>query len=318
MTDRPRVTLGVMTYNNERYLAGAFDAVLAQDFSDFEVVVCDNQSTDATWDICQRYAAKDSRFRIHRNESNLGFSGNFNRVASLARGEYFRLTAHDDLIAPTLLSRCVEVMDANPQASLVYPHSVVIDGAGNYACDWDDMDELRDPRPSRRLAEVIRTYVLCNELFGLMRTETLRRTKMYRPFSATDVKLLCELAVRGEFHVVPEPLFLRRIHNESSFIGDHAPGELYRWLEPELAKEGQIPSSYDKPGGDDNRLTIETIKALMGSEFSLPMRLRLTATFATVWHIRRTRRFLGRWRRKLMGVPKEPPPWEAAGQTSTP
>src|SRR5262245_52548107 len=114
--DNPRVTLGVTAYNNERYLPGAFDAIIAQDFGDFEVVVCDNQSTDATWDICQAYADKDSRFRIYRNDRNLGHSTNYARVVSLARGEFFRLTAHDDRIEPTLLSRCVEALDADHRA----------------------------------------------------------------------------------------------------------------------------------------------------------------------------------------------------------
>ncbi len=130
MTQRaPRVTIGFATYNVERYLAGAFDAVLAQDYPDFEVVVCDNGSTDSTWEICQRYADKDSRFRIQQNETNLGYSGNVARLVSLARGEFFRLTGHDDLMAPTLVGRCVAALDANPRAVLAYARGIAIDGA---------------------------------------------------------------------------------------------------------------------------------------------------------------------------------------------
>ena len=82
----PRVTIGFATYNVERYLSGAFDAVLAQDYPDFEVVVCDNGSTDSTWEICQRYADKDSRFRIQRNETNLGYARNMARLVTPGPG----------------------------------------------------------------------------------------------------------------------------------------------------------------------------------------------------------------------------------------
>src|SRR5262245_58806863 len=122
----PRVTIGVTTFDVETYLAGAFDSILAQDFEDYEVVVCDNRSTDASWEICQHYAAKDSRFRIFQNDSNIGMAANFAKVVSLARGEYFKLSSHDDRMGPTLLSRCVDALDANRSAVLAQGHTIVI------------------------------------------------------------------------------------------------------------------------------------------------------------------------------------------------
>ena len=127
MSTGPTVTLAFTTYNVARYIAGAFDAVLAQDFQDFEVVVADNQLTDSTWEICAEYARKDARFRIHRNSENVGVFMNVRRVIELANGRYFRLTAHDDLMAPTLLSRCVDVLESDPTAVLAYPSTIIID-----------------------------------------------------------------------------------------------------------------------------------------------------------------------------------------------
>lgn len=311
MAGSPRVSIGVMTFNNGRYLAGAFDAVLAQDFTDFEIVVCDNESTDATWEICERYAATDDRFRIFRNGNNLGVSGNFNRVVGLARGEFFRLTSHDDLMAPALLRRCVETLDANPRAVLAHPLTAVIDGDGNHVCDWDSDLDLREDSPTRRLVRLVGQWILCNELFGLVRTDVLRQTRLFAPFASTDKRLLVELAVRGEFHLIPERLFFRRIHDSTSFRTGRAeaPGGTYGWLEPEHAAKG-APTRYNRPHGDDGRLTWETTRALLGSDLPLPDRLRDGAAFATYWQYRRARIFAGRHRRRLMRVPIPPAPWD--------
>jgi glycosyltransferase involved in cell wall biosynthesis len=302
MADAPRVTLGVTTCNVDRFLPGAFDAVLAQDFADFEVVVCDNQSTDSTWDICERYARKDNRFRVYRNDTNLGQAGNFRRVVELARGEYFRLTSHDDLMAPTLLRRCVEVLDADPSAVLARPRTIVISDAGDELFRCADETDLDSGSPSRRIAALLRQWSLCNEVFGLIRTDVLRRTRLLSPhFVSSDRRMLVELAVRGRFRVVDEPLFYRRVDQSSSYGGDRS-GPTYQWLEPELAERGHFPEKYAKLGGDYNALTVETMKALVRNELPLPTRLTTTAAFGVFWTTRRARTTVGRWRRRVTGA----------------
>lgn len=294
-----RVTLAFTTFNVERYLAGAFDAVLAQDYTDFEVVVCDNRSTDGTWDICQRYAAKDDRFRIHRNETNLGVAGNFQRAVSLARGEFFRLTAHDDLMAPTLLRRCVEVLDANPAAVLAYPRATVIDddGAELFVCEGEP--DLRDARPSRRIADLVRAWQLNNEIFGLIRTDVLRRTRGHGAFASGDRRLLVELAALGEFHLIPEALFYRRVHRLSTFGGGRDATERSQWLEPNLRGQGR----FDWADGAVSRMTYETVKALLRNQLPRSTRLRTATAFAVAWPARCARVTLGRWRRQLVRLP---------------
>lgn len=296
MADTPRVTIGVTAYNNERYLPGALDAVLAQDFADFEVVVCDNQSTDATWEICQAYADKDSRFRVFRNPRNLGVAGNLRRVLELAQGEYFRWTSHDDLIAPTLLSRCVEALDGNPRAVLAYPRGLVIDDDGSELFACENEPDIRDRTPMRRVASAMGTLEYCNPQFGLIRTEVLRRTRLIGQFAASDNRLLVELAVRGEFHLVPERLFFRRAHQQSSFGGERTLRQRYEWLEPDVAKRRTLRL---RSGKEVPRITIETIKALLRNELPVQTRLTATAMYCVVWPTRIARTQLGLWRRQL-------------------
>ena len=84
-------------YNGEKYLKEQIDSILCQTVSDFELVICDDCSTDETWEIIQQYADKDSRFSIYRNEYNLGFYKNFEKAISLCRGDYIALSDQDDI-----------------------------------------------------------------------------------------------------------------------------------------------------------------------------------------------------------------------------
>ena len=315
MSDSPRVTLGVTTYNVERYLARAFDAVLAQDFTDFEVVVCDNQSTDGTWDICRQYAERDSRFRIHRNETNLGQTGNFERVVSLARGEYFRLTAHDDLMAPALLSRCVEALDADPDAVLAYPGGVLIDEHGDELFRAPDEGPLTHPRATRRIVGLVGRWQYINELFGVIRTDVLRRTRLSGPYVSADRRMVVELLARGSFVYVPQTLFYRRVHEENSFGAKR--GDVYQWLEPDVARSHRGTTKAPRIGSDYFRLTVDTVVSLLRGDLPLPQRLATAATFGGYFTLRRLRTWAGRQRRRIRGLPLvDAPPVSRPPRTS--
>lgn len=96
----PHVSIGMPVYNGGRYVKAALEAVLAQTFRDFELIISDNASTDATEAICREYAARDPRIHYSRNGENLGAARNSNRTVELATGQYFKWAHHDDLCAP--------------------------------------------------------------------------------------------------------------------------------------------------------------------------------------------------------------------------
>src|ERR1700742_2966611 len=101
----PTVSIGLPVFNGERYLEEALFSLLNQTFRDFELIICDNASTDRTPDICTRHAARDRRIRYARNARNLGASSNFNKCFMLARGRYFRWAAYDDKCGPEHLAQ---------------------------------------------------------------------------------------------------------------------------------------------------------------------------------------------------------------------
>lgn len=113
----PKVSVCIPTFNGERFVAATIESVLSQSFADFELVLVDDASTDETPRIIERFC--DSRIKVHRNETNLGFEGNFNRALQLATGEYVKVLPMDDLIFPGCLERQVAILDDARYATVV-------------------------------------------------------------------------------------------------------------------------------------------------------------------------------------------------------
>ena len=291
MAGTPRVSLGVPLYNAERYLEGCLDALLAQDHSDFEIIISDNASTDRTWEICQRYAARDPRIRLYRNPRNFGGHVNYARVVELARGELFKWVAYDDVCLPSYVSTCVAALDAaGERVVLAYPRTVLIDEAGEVIGPYADGMHLRDHRPWRRVAGVAQHISLCHAHLGVFRLSALRRTGMIRPYLSSDYTLLAEVARLGEIHEVDQPLFQRRMHGASTWQGaDSSAASALAW--------------YGKQGARVRaprlRMLVETLRMLSTGEPRLSTRLSSAAAFLATWWARRVRVLLGRWRRQL-------------------
>lgn len=210
------VTVGVPVRNGGRYLDEALAALRSQTFRDFEVVISDNASTDDTADICRRHAADDLRIAYHRNDRDRGAVHNFNRCLELARGRYFTWKAHDDLVAPTFLARCVARLEDEPDAVLCHTRTHIVDADGRVLGVYDPATLGTDAdRPSSRFgARVVAPH--CVEVFGVIRTDALRRVRPLQPFVGSDRAVLAELALEGRFVTVDEPLFHNRKHPDRS------------------------------------------------------------------------------------------------------
>jgi glycosyltransferase involved in cell wall biosynthesis len=105
-------------YNREAFIAEAIESVLAQTFTDFELIVVDDGSKDRTMEIARSYAQRDSRIRLYQNEKNIGQFANRNYAASLATGEFIKYHDSDDVMYPHCLAIMTELLAAYPEASV--------------------------------------------------------------------------------------------------------------------------------------------------------------------------------------------------------
>jgi glycosyltransferase involved in cell wall biosynthesis len=210
----PRVSVGLPVFNGEAYLAPAIESILGQTFPDLELIISDNASTDRTADICRSFADQDPRLRYFRQERNLGASPNYDFTFYQARGEYFKWAAHDDVIDPTMIERCVEVLDRYPDVQLAFPRTLRIDATGAVVGVYPDYSEMRlmSSRPSKRFGDIICKMHNCVAFFGLTRRAELATTLLHAAYEDADRHLLAQLALRGPLFEIPDHLFQRRDH----------------------------------------------------------------------------------------------------------
>jgi glycosyltransferase involved in cell wall biosynthesis len=232
----PRVTVGLAVYNGERYLAASIESILNQTFDNLELVICDNDSSDRTEEICRHYAAADRRVRYYRNPQNIGGVRNENRTFFLARGEFFKLAAHDDLMSLNFLEVSVAALDANPAAELVTPSVVVIDGDGAELPTTAPIAGI-EPSPAARIRALVDRRYMCEATYGVARTSALRAIRPQGNFLHSDRIVLCELAIRAPFLFAPDAIFYRRLHTGNMFQDWR--GRM-SWFQPELKRSGRI------------------------------------------------------------------------------
>ena len=235
----PRLSIGLPVYNGEEYLTGSLDALLGQSFEDFELIISDNASTDATADICRRYAKQDSRVRYIRQPRNIGLSPNHNFVFRESRGELFKWAAADDLYGRELLRRCVDALDEHPDVVLAHSWEAAIDEAGNVTQSLDYPLETDSPRAPERfrsilfgssglfeskepgihgLVRVANHGILrsCDQ-YGVIRADVLRKVAPLDSYHHSDRIITCEIALHGPFHITPEWLYFRRDYPDRTY-----------------------------------------------------------------------------------------------------
>ena len=193
MATSPRLSIGLPVLNGELFLEAAVDCLLRQTFTEFDLTICDNASTDRTAEIAATLMARDRRVRYIRNTVNIGASPNFTKVARLATAPYFKWAAHDDLYMPAYLERCVHTLDTNSAVVLAHSDCMFIDETGAafspgsrpglFVCPRTGLQLPVDPvdlaeagAPLQRFTDVVRRSTLGSHMFGVIRRDALERT----------------------------------------------------------------------------------------------------------------------------------------------
>lgn len=126
----PRVSIQMCTYNRAHYIEKAIKSVLSQTFTNWELLILDDASTDNTEEVISKYL-NDIRIKYFKNESNLGIAGNRNKGLNDSKGEYIAVLDSDDYWIDNLkLEKQVNFLDENPDYALVGTNMIIINEKG--------------------------------------------------------------------------------------------------------------------------------------------------------------------------------------------
>lgn len=210
MRSVPKISVCIPTYNRAAYLTQCLSSILGQTFSNFELIVSDNCSTDTTKDVVESLG--DPRVRYFRNESNLGAVRNVNRCFELAEGEYVCILHDDDLYAPSFLECETEMLDRHPTAGFVHCAAYEIDGDGVRR-------RLVRAYPKDGLMEGKQEFVRYLGGHNVCCSTVMARRDLYRQVEPFDTTLLCpdwlmwlRLALLADVAYIAEPLAAMRVH----------------------------------------------------------------------------------------------------------
>lgn len=228
-----KVVVGLPVYNGQRYLASAIESHLSQSFGDFDLVISDNGSTDATPEICARYAKSDARVRYLRSAENRGILWNHRRVleAIESPGQYFRWAGADDNMEAGLLQAMVDVLETRPEVEAVMPDTKNIDDDGKIVGSMARVLDLRSSDVFQRARDILLANYQHVIAYGLMRASTLRTMRTRPDYPGWDAVFAWELALRGQMAQPEGPALLRRFH-PGSISRVKTVKEMRRWVEP--------------------------------------------------------------------------------------
>lgn len=209
MSANPLVTIGVPVYNGERFLARTLRSLLAQTYSNLEIIICDNASTDGTEAICKEFAAQDSRIRYLRNASNIGAIPNFLRTLDLATGKYFAWTPADDVRPPRAIEHCVAGFAEHADAVMVHGQlelDLPREGRSVFVANRLKLDSASAHVRVREFTKHLEHVAM---LFGLYRRDVLQ-TARFGNHMAADYFVCLQICQRGPVVWVPSPILIYR------------------------------------------------------------------------------------------------------------
>lgn len=194
----PLVSIGMPVYNSERTITAALDSIVSQSFTDFELIISDNASTDSTGAICTEYASRDHRIQYIRQPMNQGATENFRFVLSRARGEFFMWAAGDDIRSPDFIAANIAFLEEHPD--FVASTSPVRFESGGF-------DEVRmgdgalDGDRTERLLRFFQGWHANGRFYSLMRTAVIKEcAAVGQHFLGSDWAIVLFLAAHGRMH----------------------------------------------------------------------------------------------------------------------
>ena len=211
----PLVSVLMTAYNRAMYIGSSIESVLAQTFTDFELLIVDDQSTDGTLDIARQFEKRDRRIRVVVNERNLGDYGNRNRAAVLARGSFLKYHDSDDLMYPHCLSVMLPMLQSEPRAGFGLSTGHLWPGG---PCPM-----LLTPRMAYQREFLGEGLFMCGPAGALFRTDVFRDLGGFiDQGAASDHLFWMRACTKVNVLLLPADLFWYRLHQGQEYQSPRA------------------------------------------------------------------------------------------------
>lgn len=310
MSTLPKFTICIPNFNYENYLPTTINSVLAQDVAGLEIVIADNSSTDASVKVIDRYMQVDERIRLKINRTNVGFAGNLEKVASMARGEWMTMLSSDDLLEPDFLptlDKLIAELGEVAKSTIFSATQTVIDGDGKaYDTIPVDWKQWKDATRDQTLSKLANADVYRIDAKTLLK-QSLRLLRTPFPFASTTYpRTLYEaaegysqtsvinpdkkfawaiLAHASDAIVIDKPLVRYRVHNRNQGSQQSNSGALKHLVDQYIAT-----FTLDSQTLNDLSLTREDVEKAFIEE-DIALRSLLAASRGDRDHARRALRF---------------------------
>lgn len=213
----PVVSICIPTYNSSRFIAQTIESVLNQTFTDLEIVITDNSSTDSTIEICNSYKEKDKRIFVYQNGENIGAFPNFNKGLSSTTGKYVKFVMSDDLLEPTYLERILPIFDEYPSVKIVSSSQQNMDNDGKIVRSVSSYPASCLVAGSTVIKDLLMR--MSNDI-GAPSNVIMRREDYQTGFNCSffffaDFELWLRALQAGDYYYLNEPLSVLRVHEKS-------------------------------------------------------------------------------------------------------
>lgn len=228
---KPQLSIGMPIYNAEKFLRSRLDSLLSQTFTDFQLIISDDASTDTTSEICKEYSSKDKRIKYFRQKQNIGMSANFHFVLHKSNSKYFFWAAQDDITIPGFIEKNINALENNTE---------LICSVGKIKFVGKVIDDLNSTQKNSKIKKIIKKInkkminvnteslfgdyekkvkkVLSNggstlAQYGIFKTDILKKCVELPGFHGDESAIVLSAIKYGDINVIDEIL----IHK---FVGD--------------------------------------------------------------------------------------------------
>lgn len=220
------VSICIPLYNSEKYIMAALESATFQTYQPLEIVVCDDCSTDGSFEKAKAFINSFGKspimFRLHQNKQNLGMTENWNQVIKMAKGEYIKLIGGDDVLEPECIASQAEILKQDADISLVSCKKYVMNHKNKklFSKGYPGQQGSHYGKDVAYRALKMGGTILGEPVTGLFRKKDFIATSGYDPKIRyhADMDFWIRLLLIGNYYYIKQPLVSFRIHKDSQTV----------------------------------------------------------------------------------------------------